>query len=232
MLKLFQFPPRWNLPNASPFCLKLETYLRMANLPYETKYLVDIRKTPKGKLPYIEDDGIKIADSSLIINYLQQKYNVTLDDHLTPEQKAIAVSLQRLFEDHLYWCVVYSRWIDPVNWPAVKKDFFGKLPKILYLFLPDLIRKKTKSTLYAQGLGRHSHDEIMQFGVKDLQAVATILGDKPFIFGDQPSSIDAVAFGCLVAIIVPPVKSALQDYAKSVPQLVSYCDRMRKQYFP
>lgn len=231
MLKLFQFPPKWGLPNASPFCLKLETYLRMTKQPFEVKYLVDIRKTPKGKLPYIEDDGVKIADSSLIIDYLQKKYGITLDDHLTEEQKAISISLQSLFEDHLYWCVVYSRWIDPTNWPQVKKDFFGKLPKILYIFLPDVIRKKTKANLHAQGLGRHTHDEIMQFGVKDLQAVATILGDKPFIFGDQPSSIDAIAYALLAAIIVPPVKNAMQDYAKSVPQFLSYCDRIRQRYF-
>ena len=33
MIKLFQFPPAFGLPNASPFCMKLETWLRMAGLP-------------------------------------------------------------------------------------------------------------------------------------------------------------------------------------------------------
>jgi glutathione S-transferase len=75
MLKLYQFSPRWNIPNTSPFCLKLETYLRMAQIPYTNKYVNDPRKSPKGKLPYILDDGKKIADSNLIIDYLQLKHN-------------------------------------------------------------------------------------------------------------------------------------------------------------
>ena len=35
MIKLYQFNPAWGLPNPSPFCMKVETYLRMVGLPYE-----------------------------------------------------------------------------------------------------------------------------------------------------------------------------------------------------
>ena len=95
MIKLCQFPPAFGLPNASPFCMKLETWLRMAGLPYECPRGADLRKAPKGKFPYIEDDGVVIADSSFIIDYLTKKYNVTLDAHLTPRQRGEALALQR-----------------------------------------------------------------------------------------------------------------------------------------
>jgi hypothetical protein len=32
-LKLFQFPRMFAIPNLSPFCCKLETWLRIARLP-------------------------------------------------------------------------------------------------------------------------------------------------------------------------------------------------------
>jgi hypothetical protein len=32
MIKLYQFNPVWGLPNASPFCMKLETYSFLANI--------------------------------------------------------------------------------------------------------------------------------------------------------------------------------------------------------
>lgn len=32
MIKLHQLAPAFGLPNASPFCMKVETYLRMAGL--------------------------------------------------------------------------------------------------------------------------------------------------------------------------------------------------------
>jgi hypothetical protein len=35
MIKLYQFNAAWGLPNPSPFCMKVETYLRMVSLPYE-----------------------------------------------------------------------------------------------------------------------------------------------------------------------------------------------------
>jgi len=70
MIRLHQFAPAFGLPNASPFCMKLETYLRMAGLPYETVNDGNVLKAPKGKLPWIDDDGTRVADSSFIIEHL------------------------------------------------------------------------------------------------------------------------------------------------------------------
>ena len=71
MIKLYQFQPAFGLPNASPFCMKVENYLRMAVLPYEIAPNASHFKAPKGKLPYIEDGAKVVADSSFIIEYLK-----------------------------------------------------------------------------------------------------------------------------------------------------------------
>ena len=60
-IKLFQFPRMFGIPNVSPFCCKLETWLRIAKVPYEVVDTPDPRKGPKGKLPFIEDGGVRIA---------------------------------------------------------------------------------------------------------------------------------------------------------------------------
>jgi Glutathione S-transferase N-terminal domain len=52
-IKLFQFPRMFDIPNLSPFCCKLETWLRIAGVPYEVVETPDPRKGPKGKLPFI-----------------------------------------------------------------------------------------------------------------------------------------------------------------------------------
>ena len=56
-VKLYQFPSAWGLPNPSPFCMKLEVFLRLAEIPYEIVTWPDPRKAPKGKLPFIEHEG-------------------------------------------------------------------------------------------------------------------------------------------------------------------------------
>ncbi|HJM48751.1 MAG TPA: glutathione S-transferase N-terminal domain-containing protein [Alphaproteobacteria bacterium] len=72
MIKLYQFPPGWGLPSYSPFCLKLETWLRLTALPYEVVDEPDPRKGPKAKLPYIDDGGTVLGDSGLIIDYISR----------------------------------------------------------------------------------------------------------------------------------------------------------------
>jgi hypothetical protein len=36
MITLYQFPPAWGVLNPSPFCMKVEMYLRMVELPSAT----------------------------------------------------------------------------------------------------------------------------------------------------------------------------------------------------
>ena len=46
MIELYQFAPAWGLPNPSPFCIKLELYLKMTGLPFEVITENDTRKGP------------------------------------------------------------------------------------------------------------------------------------------------------------------------------------------
>jgi hypothetical protein len=52
-LKLFQFPRMFSIPNLSPFCCKIETWLRIVRIPYVIVDTPDPRKglaslTPSG----------------------------------------------------------------------------------------------------------------------------------------------------------------------------------------
>src|SRR6266536_5185281 len=89
-IKLFQFPRIFGIPNVSPFCCKLETWLRIAGIPYEVVDTPDPRKGPKGKLPFIEDAGVRIADTSLIVDHLVMTRGVDPDARLDASQRAIA----------------------------------------------------------------------------------------------------------------------------------------------
>lgn len=230
-IELYQFVPAWGLPNASPFCLKLETYLRMADLPYTTIATNDIRTAPKGKLPYIRDRGQTIADSNLIIDYLQQTYGCNLDEHLNASEAAIALAMRRLIEENLYWVLTYSRWQDSQNWEATKAAFFGDLPPILRQVIPPLARKQTSKNLHGQGMGRHSAAEVYQIGIADAIALSDFLADKPFFLGDRPTTLDASAYGVLANILWVPIESPLKEKVQTLANLVAYCDRLKAQFY-
>ena len=231
MIKLYQFPPAFGLPNASPFCMKLETWLRMAGLPYECPRDADLRKAPKGKFPYVEDDGVTIADSSLIIDHLTKRYSITLDAHLTPRQRAEALALQRLFEEHLYWVAVYARWIEDSGFAATRTAFFDRFPFPLKQIVPVMARRAMRAELHGHGMGRHSRDEIYAMGNGDIAAIANVLGERDFLMGDKPSSIDAVGYAFLANLLWAPVASPLKDEAMKHANLQAYCQRMKARYY-
>lgn len=104
MIVLRQPPRAWGLPSMSPFCAKLETYLRMAKIPYEIKP-GNPRVAPKGKIPYIEHDGHVMGDSEHIVEYLREKFGDRLDAHLDPAAKAKARLIRVMLESHTYFAI-------------------------------------------------------------------------------------------------------------------------------
>ena len=99
---LYQFPRAFGLPNPSPFCMKVETYLRMAQVPHTCRYGMYQLRAPKRKLPYIvDDDGRIVADSHFIIDHLKATRGDPLDATLTPAQRTQATAILRLLEDSL-----------------------------------------------------------------------------------------------------------------------------------
>ncbi|MGH8548398.1 MAG: glutathione S-transferase C-terminal domain-containing protein [Methylococcales bacterium] len=52
------------------------------------------------------------------------------------------------------------------------------------------------------------------------------------MMGNQPTSVDATVFGFLTNTINVPIESPVKDYALSKRNLVSYCNRMTREFFP
>ena len=231
MIRLHQFAPAFGLPNASPFCMKVETYLRMAGLPFEAVNDSNLMKAPKGKMPYIDDGGTLVADSSFIIEHLKQRHGDPLDSALTPLQRAQATALQRLLEEDLYWAVVYTRWVDAAGWALTRAAFFGALPPPLRWIVPPLVRRGMRASLRGHGMGRHSAQEVATIGCRDITAVADLLGGQDFMLGDAPASIDATAYAFLANVLWTPVASPIQAHAASRPTLAAYCQRMKARYY-
>ncbi|OCH96733.1 hypothetical protein A8135_06120 [Legionella jamestowniensis] len=231
MITLYQFNGIWGLPNASPFCLKLETYLRMAEMPYEIRFVMNPAKAPKRKLPFIKIDDKTIADSELIIDELIMKFGDPLDQNLTKEQKALSVLLDNTFSERLYWIMLYFRWQDEHGWAHVKEDFFSKLTGIAKLLIPNTVRRSMRKALDFQGMGRHTNMEIKQMGYKTLDAIAATLGEKKYFHGEL-SSIDATAFAFLANIAWLPYDDPLKVYLQNHSNLLGFCDRIWSNFYP
>ncbi|KAH8302698.1 hypothetical protein KR044_009673 [Drosophila immigrans] len=244
IIYLYQFSRTPLLPSLSPYCLKVETWLRLVGLKYEN---VDHKmrfRSKKGQLPFIELNGEEIADSAIIIKELSAKYEKNLDAGLTAEQRNVSYATIAMLENHLIWIIFYWRAKYPDN---VLKGYKVNLQHALGLRLPNSIlnfffkitfgRKWFQGTkkLKAHGIGVHSAEEIEEFGKNDLKVLSEMLDCKPFFFGDEPTTLDVVAFAVLSQLhyLSKDIAYPLRDYmTEKCPNLIGHVSRMKDKCFP
>lgn len=238
---LYQFTRTPLLPSISPYCLKVETWLRLAGLKYENvDHKIKLR-SKKGQLPFVEVNGKEIADSTLIIKELSQQFDKDLDAGLTQDQKNLAHATISMVENHLVWVLAWWRSKFPdqmikayqVN---LQHALGSRIPNaLLNFFFKFHYGRKGSKKVKAQGIGVHTPQEIEEFGKQDLKVLSDLLADKPFFFGDEPTTLDCVAFSVLAQIyyISDEVKYALKDYfTESCPNLVGHVSRIKERCFP
>jgi len=232
MLTLYQFPGPWDVCSAGPFAAKLEGFLRWQNIPYKSITVMRMKGSPKGKIPFIEDENGVLGDSSLIMEYLTRKHNLTPDGHLTREEQGQARALRYLCEEGLYWAMVYFRWVDTQGWAIIKQTFFRDVPMLAQPVFFHLVQKHVRKMLRMQGMGRHSRDEIAHIACGDLQALSDCLGNKPYFFGNMPSTTDFVVFSIFANFTSGPFVNPVTLYARNLSNLMAHADRIRMEYFP
>jgi glutathione S-transferase len=230
MLKVHGAFEIWGIPDISPPCLKLKTYLRMAEIPYEDRP-GDPRKGPTKKIPYVYDDETCIGDSNLILAYLKKKHGDPLDERLTDVERAQGHVIRRTLEESFYWHVLYPRWFVPEGIAHMKTAFARFMPPVIGGLVFGSIVRQTQRSAWGQGIARHKSEDIYAMGKADLDAVSAILGDKPFLFGERPSSFDASLFASVTSVLGFPGTNPLKTHAEGLANLVAFRDRVFARYW-
>jgi glutathione S-transferase len=230
-LKVFTFPPDWGLPTVGPFALKLLAWLELAGLPYEQVYEANPRKGPKGKNPWIELDGVRIGDSEVIIDLLKERHTVQLDEGLSAEKLATGHAWRRTFEEHYHQVLEWELFFHPAGATWMRASLASQMPAVLAGPVFSLMRSQFRKQLYARGIARHDPEVITRKGRADLDALSAFLGDSAFLLADRPTSADTAVFGLLAPTIYWSMETPVAMYARSLPNLKAYCDRMRERCF-
>jgi glutathione S-transferase len=231
MMTLYTFGPAFGLPDPSPFVTKVEILLKMAGLPYRTE-TNGFGKAPKGKLPYIDDDGERIADSTFIRWHIEKKYAFDFDRGLKPDERAVAWAFEKMAEDNLYWALVDARWTDEVNFRKGPASFFSKVPAPLRPIVVAMVRRQLRKTLRGHGMGRHSAAEIVALGTRSIDAISDYLGSKPFFMGAEPTGADATMFAFVAGALCPLFATPIRTAAERHDNLKRYIGRMTARFYP
>lgn len=231
MITLYTFGASFRLPDPSPFVTKAEVLLKMSGLDYKTD-THGFNKAPKGKLPYIDDDGTIVADSMHVRWHLENKYNIEFSPGLTDQQRAISWALERMCEEHLYWAIVNQRWLDDDNFNKGPRKYFRAVPAVLRPLVTVKVRRDIKRNIWGHGLGRHTDAEIVQHAAADLKAISDVLGENPWVMGANPTAGDATVFAFVAGAMTEYFAGPLGEAARSHANLVAYRDRGMNLWFP
>jgi glutathione S-transferase len=232
MINLYQFPPQDTFPSFSPYCLKVETYLKAAKIEYKNIYGFDNSKNPRAQMPFIElADGEIIADSHFIIDYLS-KHKVDLNANLSTADKAIANAFQCLVENRLFLLIIYYRWVDKSGFETFM-NYFAKtgMPAHMLEILKEKSHKIAES-MHVNGTSRYSEEERHHLINEYCSSISDYLAEKPFMLGNTISKIDITIFSILGAVIFMPLDKVVKSIVVKYPNLVKHSTIISHTDFP
>jgi glutathione S-transferase len=215
----------------SPFVEKVIRGVQRKGLAFELvepKSPADMKRwNPQtGKMPVADVNGERLFDSTFILRRL---------DALVPQPPLVSAdpvtaAHQRQLEDWadeaLYWYVMALRWAPSAGLASADAILRGlSLPKLMRPLVARLIRANVRKQVRAQGTGRLAESVLArEFGDK-LDDLARMLGERPYLFADQPSVADLAVFGQLTFANAEESPQTRAVIARR-PKLIEYVKRV------
>ncbi|MBV8914821.1 MAG: glutathione S-transferase N-terminal domain-containing protein, partial [Acetobacteraceae bacterium] len=193
MLTLYSYPHLFGCADNNPFGLKVYAFLKLCGLPFRHEHILDASKAPRAQLPYLTDGDVTVGDSDTIVQYLTSRYALTIDDALTQHQRDTGLFVRRTLDD-LYWVMSYSRWKDDRFFPLFRDALLRTHADITARAL-EQARAYNMQRYQFQGIGRYEPDAAYARGIADVHALARFIPESGFVFGRNPTSIDAAIYG-------------------------------------
>ena len=229
MTTLYGWGPLFDCPSPSPFVMKTEIQMQMLGLEFDRK-IADLDCVPKRKAPYVMDGTTLIEDSNFIRAHFEEKLGRSLDHGLSACEKATARALERMVEGHLRDFLIHVRWLNDANFNKGPAVFFMGVPEPARADVMADVRKTIAATHDGTGYGRFTEAERIAQVEWDIEAVVNQLGDKNFLFGDEPVGADASVAAMLISASTEFFDSPLPALILKNPPLVEYMQRMKELY--
>lgn len=186
---LYQYGGRGKLPSLSPPCLKVDLALKILGVPHR---VVDLsspgavkRHSPTGRVPVIEFQGRKTAESILVMDRLQELF----PDGRLWAKDAAGRARDRVWDcfatDTLYWLGFYQRWLVPTTREGMLNGFLGEGFSLKKLGMNVYARTVLARRARGQGVGLRPAGEVRDAYLRSLDMIEDGLEGGPFLHGSE-----------------------------------------------
>jgi glutathione S-transferase len=230
---LFKFDRNDGNFYASPPCVAIEAYFKLAGISYESVTKNALAESGSSTLPALRLDGELISDSENIIRHFENNTEYGLDGFLSSEENAQKTMLWRLMNGSIYQFMVAERWLDQNVYAEFVETFKEMLvPGYLSFLWPPfkrLIAFRVRGR-YLKSLAHLSQGERAIFMRENFGVLSQLLGEKRYLFGNQPSSPDAYLYAYTYAFLAVPFDTGTKTMiVENYPNLVAYYQRMASE---
>ena len=139
--------------------------------------------------------------------------------------------VRRTLEEGTYFVALHARWCEDEHWPTTRAGFFDPLGFPMGQVVGTMIRRRVKANAHAQGTARLTPEERSAASIADWNAVSEVLGDKPYLLGDEPHSVDCTVYGFLIQALWAPYDTPMQRHTRADARLVAYAERFRARWW-
>jgi hypothetical protein len=217
---LVQFPRSPTVPNLSPFCIKIETFLRANSIKYEVVETISSR-SKHHLLPYIELNGHQIADSQLIIIKLKEYFKIK--DYKNAKDDAIGRAISRTCEHHTFHVINFFKILEnPTAFAGMlmtlmDNAFFNLFKPLLQPIIGKVFQGKVRNRI-GVSLGLFPKDTMKDLLHRDLQMFEDLLAENKYFFGDKVTEADITVFSHFAVTVYVPLDSYPKQIIKEGKQ--------------
>ncbi|GFN75389.1 metaxin-1 [Plakobranchus ocellatus] len=237
-MKLDVWKGDWGLPSVDPHCLAVLAYCKYSGVPVEVNKTGNPWSSPTGNFPVLRHRGETYCKITDIFNYLRKEHWGS-DFELSTKQSADVVAFSALLEEKLLPALLHLWWMDDKTFIDVTRPWYSRaIPFPLSLFLPGRTQKKAELRVNLTKGGENisemeTETKVYKEAKECLNLLSYKLGEKQYMFGRLPSSLDALVFGYLAPLLKAPLpNNQLHNHLLQCENLCRMVNDVLVTFFP
>ena len=239
-MDLYYWPPtsKWGLPSFDIGSLHVLTYIKFSGADVGLHPVLKSWLRKEGKiLPCLTTpDDVLLENPENIIQYLKrhgfdpdEAFDVDIGNNILP--------FSTLILEKLLPAVLSTIWIDNANFKDVTLCTYARACQYpLNFIIPRKLQKKeehfVKEFKFLSEDDPKVSEQILSDAKSTLNLLSEFLGEKDYLFGKNPCSLDALLFSIIAPLLrMPLVSSKLQNHLKGCLNLCQYISRILQKFF-
>jgi glutathione S-transferase len=213
----------------SPFCAKVRGMLRHKGVAFSVENYHGLlagkaaKLSPGGKLPVLDIDGRRVADSTVIARYLDERQRTPPLYPADPEQAALARIFEDWADESLYCYEIFFRAEYPEARRATVAHLSAGRPAWEQRLFAPLFTRTLRRKLKANGFRVEARAEIEASFLRYMVDLDVLLARRDWLVGDAASIAD-IAVAAQVGEVVRT--SHLAARIRALPRLSAWLARL------